>query len=146
MFLEAMQLNATHGRKLDHQDISHIIIKAKDNFGISLQTVALHLYLPPREIQRIDKDVCYVSSTGQAYPLKRGLEHLRGTTLSTEQIDAVRTVRTCEGGRLFLELTTMIKNRLVEWTPLNLERAKVLRDLLTNVLNQQTPKSKKKAS
>lgn len=111
LFLDAVALNSVHGQKLDRHDQTRIVLKLRE-FQISDEMIAVNLHVPVQEVETLSVRVVF-SNEGEAVPMKRGLEHLRGQKFTRAQLEAAGSVRSAEAGRLALELSRLLKNDLV---------------------------------
>jgi len=88
LLLDAMRLNAAHGRSLTKQDKTRCLILAK-KYRVAVKSVALALCMRPSDIKALAEGRVAVAKNGTPVPLKRGLDHLAGAVLTDEQIEAV---------------------------------------------------------
>lgn len=112
LFLAAVEANSHHGRKLDRQDQSRIVLRLRE-LQVEDQTIAVTLHVPVQQIQTLAVRVVY-DSTNTAIPSKRGIEHLRGQHVSDDQLKVLQSVRSAEAGRLALELSRLLDAGLVD--------------------------------
>lgn len=112
MFLDAVALNAIHGRRLDRHDQTRIVIKLRE-YGIADRVISVHLHVPELMIEKLSLRVV-VDEAGERQPSKRGFEHLQGQTLSASQMSAMDSVRSGEVGRLCIELTRLLDEGLAD--------------------------------
>lgn len=135
LYIEAVRLNAAHGRRLDRHDQTRIVLKLQE-LHVDDRTIASTLLVPEQEVRTLAVRIVY-DSVGTAVPQKRGLEHMRGKTLSSEQIDAMKTVRSAEVGRLAYELTKLLEHELVDYEdPLVDERLRQLSHAVAGALKR----------
>ncbi len=94
MFLDAVALNATHGRRLDRIDEVRITILG-EQYGLDATRIAAALHYPEERIKTLRLRVATVEQPGpgtvpgtQQLPLKRSMRHLAGSTLTKEQVAA----------------------------------------------------------
>lgn len=112
LVLDAIALNATHGRKLDRIDRVRSVLLA-EQAGAPVERIALALNISPERVQKLTVRVAYAPAAGLvgqvvealdtatapkagevAAPatvrviLKRPLQHLSGTILSADQAEA----------------------------------------------------------
>jgi hypothetical protein len=94
LLLDAIALNAAHGRKLDKIDQVRAVVLA-DQRGIATPLIATAMHIPQEKIEPLRVRVARAPSgsrgtvTGtQTVVLKRPLRHLEGHTLSEEQVKA----------------------------------------------------------
>lgn len=111
LFLDAVELNASHGRKLDRHDQTRIVLRLRE-LHVPDQQIAIRLHVPEPTVTQLAIRVV-MDSSGTPLPSKRGLEHLRGQTVTAEQIKTMDSVRSAEAGRLCLELTRLLDSNLV---------------------------------
>lgn len=135
LFLEAVRLNAGHGRRLDRQDQTRIVLRLQE-LHVEPRVIAMTLHVPEQEVRTLSVRIVYDTS-GAAVPLKRGMEHLRGQTLSDEQLKAAKSVRSAEVGRICMELNRLLENELVDYTdPQVHQRLKELAGLVASALKR----------
>jgi hypothetical protein len=135
LFLDAVQLNAEHGRKLDRHDQVRIVLRLRE-LRVEDRVIAASLHLPEERVQVLALRVVYDAGS-QALPSKRGLEHLRGTQLTPIQVETMQSVRSAEAGRLALELTRLLQQGLVNMDhPLIVQRLHDLHGVLRTTLKQ----------
>lgn len=135
LFLDAARLNAAHGRRLERQDQTRIILKLQE-LKVDERTIAIALHIPEPEVKTLAVRIVY-DSTGAAVPQKRGLEHLRGQKLNDAQIEAMKSVRSAEVGRLCMELTRLLENELADYDDVRVEqRLRTLATAVTAALRQ----------
>jgi hypothetical protein len=113
LFLEAVDLNAHHGRKLDRHDQSRIVLRLRE-LQVDDRTIALTLHVPEQQVQTLSVRVVYEASTGTPQPIKRGLEHMKGQTVTADQMTVIDSVRSADVGRLALELTRLLDAQLAD--------------------------------
>lgn len=111
LFLDAVALNSAHGRKLDRQDQTRIVLKMRD-LHVSDQQISLTLHIPEATVQHLSLRI--VQAPSGPIPSKRGLEHLRGQSITSEQVEVMGSVRSAEAGRLCMELTSLLDADLVD--------------------------------
>lgn len=116
-YLDAVAFNAAHGRRLDRHDQTRIVLKLQE-LNVESKTIAAVLHVPEQEVRTLAVRIVY-DTTGAAVPQKRGLEHMRGQTLSVEQVTAMKSVRSGEVGRLCVELIRLIEHDLVDYADPN---------------------------
>lgn len=131
LFLDAVELNASHGRKLDRHDQTRIVLRLRE-LHVPDQQIAIRLHVPEPTIQHLAIRVVLTPS-GDAMPSKRGLEYLRGERMTSEQVTVVGSVRSAESGRLCLELSRLLDAGLVD-----LDNAVIVERLQTLAVSIQT--------
>lgn len=112
LFLDAVDLNSAHGRKLDRHDQTRIVLRLRE-LHVPDQQIALRLHVPEPTITQLAIRVV-IAPSGEQLPSKRGLEHMRGTTLTDAQVSVMGSVRSAEAGRLCLELTRLLSAEMVD--------------------------------
>lgn len=112
LFLDAVEFNSHHGRKLDRHDQTRIVLRLRE-LNVEDKVIALRLHIPEPTIQMLSLRIV-TDSAGVSYPAKRGMKHLYGKEVTDEQISAMRSVRSAEVGRLCLELTRLIDAGMVD--------------------------------
>lgn len=111
LFLAAVELNAAHGRKLDRHDQVRIVLRLRE-LKVNDQQISVALHVPQPTITSLALRI--VQGPDGATPSKRGFEHLRGKKVSAAQMAVIDSVRSGEVGRLCLELSRMLEQRLVD--------------------------------
>lgn len=119
LYLDSVQLNAQHGKRLDRHDQTRIVLRLQE-LKVDARTIAMALHVPEQEVRILAVRIVY-DTAGTAVPQKRGFEHLRGQTMSDDQIGAMKGVRSGEVGRLVGELVKILENELVDYTDERLE-------------------------
>lgn len=114
LFLDAVALNSTHGRKLDAHDRTRIILRLRE-FQVPDQRIAIVLHIEEPKVQQLAIRIVH-GPDGTAHPNKTGFSHLRGQTLTEGQIATVKSVRSGEVGRNCLELIKMLDSDVVDLT------------------------------
>lgn len=112
LFLDAVALNSSHGRKLERHDHTRIVLRLRE-LQVDDQVISLSLHVPVAQVQLLSLRVVLMPD-GEAMPSKRGLEHMRGQQMTQEQVDVIGSVRSGEAGRLALELTRLLDAGLVD--------------------------------
>lgn len=111
LFLDAVAFNSAHGRKLDRQDQTRIILKLRE-LHVADQVISMTLHVPEPTVQQLSLRI--VQAPGGPIPSKRGLEHLRGQAMTAEQVEVMKSVRSAESGRLCLELIRLLRADMVD--------------------------------
>jgi len=130
LFTDAMRLNAGHGRRMSSFDVARCA-RIAETLSIDPDQVASALSVRVERIAQVRAVKEAVTVDGQCVPIRRGLAHLAGRTLSPRQVEAARTI----GGQSPLyhanQLVALIESdSLPEEDASLLERLAVLRDLL----------------
>jgi hypothetical protein len=87
LLLDAAELNASHGRRLQTADYARLISRAKA-FGIDDVTVAKCLHITVDKLTQIKVHRLAKITPRQPVPIKRTIQHLAGTTITDEQVEA----------------------------------------------------------
>lgn len=111
LFLDAVELNSAHGRKLDRHDQTRIVLRLRE-LNVPDHHIAMRLHVPEPQIKQLAIRV--VMSPSGPVPSKRGLEHMRGQDMTTEQVAVMESVRSAEAGRICLELTRLLRAEMVD--------------------------------
>jgi len=88
MFLDALRLNASHGRPLTPFDIRHALIRCID-LGIEPLRAADVVHVPPIRVTEMI-GLSAQTKAGTRIPLKRGLSHLAGRVIDDGQAEVNR--------------------------------------------------------
>lgn len=110
-FVEAVRLNRAHGRKLNSSDVIKSLGRLRD-MGYDDDDIATIVHIPKARIEQLSVRVA-VSSAGVPVPLKGGDRHLRGRTVSQEQIEALNARLGVSYGRHARELIRGIEQNLL---------------------------------
>lgn len=110
LFLDAVALNSAHGRKLDRHDQTRIVLRLRE-LKVPDQEIAINLHVPEQQVRQLS--VRIIMAPSGPLPSKRGLEHMRGTSMTQEQVSVMDSVRSGEAGRLCLELTRLLDAGMV---------------------------------
>jgi hypothetical protein len=87
MFLDAMRLNASHGRSLTKCDRARCVLQMR-KFRIGANRVAAALGMTLKALQALGEGRVARAKDGAQVPLKRTIAHMAGQTLTDEQIEA----------------------------------------------------------
>ncbi len=132
LFLDAVSLNSSHGRKLDRHDQTRVVLRLRE-LQVPDQRIALQLHVPEPTIQQLALRV--VMAPAGVLPSKRGLEHMRGKEMSESQVSVMGSVRSAEAGRLCLELTRLLDADLVDMSDDTIiQRLKALSEAIERAL------------
>jgi hypothetical protein len=130
LFLDAVRLNATHGRRLDKVDTVRIVSMA-DRIGISSSTIAAVLHMPEETVSVLRLRVALAPhETDGTIPgttkivLKAATAHLAGQTLTEGQAAAAQTAP----GTSYLLLAIQLR-RALEEDLIDRENDRLLREL-----------------
>ncbi len=134
LFLDALRLNGHHGRRMSTFDVARCA-RIAEQLAIAPEQVATALSVRVERLSEIRAVKEAVTVDGACVPIRRGLAHLAGRTLTPRQIDAARRI----GG----QPPVYHANQLIELLEADavptedavlLERLAVLRDLLATRL------------
>lgn len=132
-FMDAVRLNAQHGRKLDRQDQTRIVLKMQE-MKVEPYVIASTLFIPEAEVRTLAINVVY-GAEQEPHPNKRGFAHLRGETLTPLQLQTIQSVRSGEVGRACRELVRMLQAQLVDLDdPKVVEQLRELSELIQKTL------------
>lgn len=84
LLLDAISMNASHGRKLDRMDQARAVLLA-EAAGVSVQAISVVLHMPEEKVQQLRIRVAYTEPGGPPVVLKRPAAHLSGKILTEEQ-------------------------------------------------------------
>lgn len=114
LFLDAIRMNAAHGKALDRHDRVHCSIHAK-RLRIATDVVAVALHMSAQRYKDLVQERMAISrSTGEAVPLKRTIEHLAGTKLTRGQEDANRKLGGMRQAFFVNQVILLIEQGLVD--------------------------------
>lgn len=89
LFLEAMRLNANHGRNMTSFDRTHAIEKAM-RFEIDPALIATALNMKIERVTEFKTERCAkLENSRRVVPLKQSIRHMRGHTMTKEQCEIV---------------------------------------------------------
>lgn len=134
LFLDAIRLNAGHGRRMSSFDVARCA-RIAEELAIDLDQVATVLSVRPERLGQIRAVKEAVTVEGARVPIRRGLAHLAGRTLSPRQVQAARSI----GGQTPLyHANQLIELLASDSLPVEdaalLDRLAVLRELLLTQL------------
>lgn len=113
MFLEAMRLNASHGRKLSPYDKARCLARAEE-LKLEPEIVASALHMAPQRLGEI-KATRFAQYKAEPIVLKRTAAHMAGGELTQEQV----AYNTKAGGMnqsfYINQITTMLEADAVDW-------------------------------
>lgn len=143
LFLDAVALNAAHGRRLDRVDQVRVVMLA-ERVGLSEVQVATVLHMPTERIATLRVRVAKLpDGVNGAVPgtrqlaLKRPVMHLAGRTLTKEQAQAHHTVPGTSYLLVARQLSEGVKHRLINPEDERLREALIgLRELLISYLSE----------
>lgn len=114
MFLEAMRLNANHGRNMTSYDRTHAIAKAT-KMDIDPAEIASALNMSIDKVTSFKVDRCAkLENSRRAIPIKRPIWHMRGRELTQEQADVIPNLGGNSQGFYAAQLIKLIKNNLID--------------------------------
>ena len=144
LLLDAISLNASHGRKLDRVDQVRVVWLA-EQVGITPVQIATVLHVPAERIETLRVRVATIPAGGNGQsvpgtnqiPLKRPVSHLAGTTLTSAQAASMRSVPGTSYLLIARQLTDALQHRLINENDQKLHNALVeLADALEAYLAQ----------
>jgi len=91
LFLDAVALNGSHGRRMSSFDIARCA-RIAETLAIDPDQIATVLSVRPERLGSIRAVKEAVTVEGTRVPIRRGLAHLAGRTLSPRQVQAARTI------------------------------------------------------
>ena len=83
-FADAVRLNVSHGQPLDAYCIRSAIVRLFA-FGLKREAISEIVRIPVEQITKMERGFAQSSETGSTVPLKGGLSHMKGKTLTPEQ-------------------------------------------------------------
>jgi hypothetical protein len=135
-FLDAVRLNASHGRNLSTYDRVHCLIRA-DEFKLTAEEMADALSMTVGAVGELRTDrmgrlrVARAEDTGRAVPLKFPVKHMAGKTLTRAQVDVVKRLGGNNQVFYINQLVDLIENDMIDLeNPRVVERLEVLLELL----------------
>lgn len=139
MFLDAMHLNAGHGRTMSNFDRAHcVILAAKHKIEPEQIAAALSITVEKVGELRADRIGKLRSAGGASIPLKRTIHHMAGQTLSKAQAEAQEKLGGMDQLFYVNQLIVLIENKL-----LDIENEKLMAGLkrLADLLNGLSEKA-----
>lgn len=86
-FKRALTANAAHGERYTHIDYAHMVLRGRE-LGIPETKIAELVHVTPGFLDVIVRDWFGYNGSGQAIALKSTIKHMRGQTLTSDQIVA----------------------------------------------------------
>lgn len=138
LFLEAMRLNAAHGRNMTSYDRAHAISRA-EKFEIDPALVASALNMRRDRIDEFQQQrFCRVKGKRNGVPTKLPIRHMVGKVLTREQAEAIPSLGGNQQGFYVNQLIILIETDMLDTDNERLmERLKVLQGKLDEVLLQK---------
>jgi hypothetical protein len=138
MFLDAMHLNAGHGRTMTNFDRVHcVILAAKHKIEPEQVATALSITVEKVGELRADRIGKLRSVGGASIPLKRTLHHMAGQSLTKTQVEAQQKLGGMDQGFYVNQLIVLIENELVDTgDPKLMQNIQRLADLLAKLLRK----------
>lgn len=134
MFLDAVRLNAKHGRNLTQMDRTGAIIKAK-RFGINQDAIAVVLNIRVNKVKELKTHIATIQNTRIVVPLKLPVRHFAGQTITQSQADVMPHVGGSHHLRLVNELIDAVSVGLIDTRNGQLmERLRELADVIRKFL------------
>lgn len=84
-FEAALKANAHHGHRYTHIDYAHMVLKGQE-LGLSNFDIARLVYVTPGYLDEVTRDWFARDKSGALVPLKRTIRHMKGLTLTDEQL------------------------------------------------------------
>lgn len=116
LFAHAVQLNATHGKRLSAWDRLRCIELSRKK-GLAWSSLAAALGTTESSLDKLEKDRTGYNREGRVVPLKRAARHMRGETLTDEQEVAQRKLGGNEARFYFQQITLLIESDLLPREP-----------------------------
>lgn len=88
LFADAIRLNISHGERLTSYDIKNAIARL-ESLGVTRVAISEIVRVPAPKIEKLVRGFAQ-SADGAPLPLKRGLGHLQGQTLTDRQAAAIK--------------------------------------------------------
>lgn len=113
MFLEAMRLNASHGRNLTSHDRARCVIMANE-FHIPEEDIATSLNIRIQKVDELLKSHTATEAKNGTKPIKKTIKHLAGTVLSKRQMEVVPKLGGMDQAFYVRQLLLLIDNDLLD--------------------------------
>lgn len=135
LFLEAIRLNANHGRNMTSFDRTHAMEKAL-RFEIDPALVAAALNMKLERVTEFKSERCAkLENSRRCVPLKQSIRHMRGSTMTKEQADTVSKLGGNNQSFYVNQLILLIDNGLLDLKNERLlERLKLLNQKISKLL------------
>ena len=141
LLFDAVQRNASHGRKLDQIDQVRAVTML-ESAGVTQDKISLALHVPEKRVEKLRIKIGKVKkSSSQAVPgsnkivLKRPVQHLVGTTLTEEQAEVHKSLPGTSFKLVADQLSSAIRANMVDLGDENLmESFRELYEQLSRVL------------
>lgn len=138
LFLEAMMLNANHGRNMTPFDRTHAIQKAV-KFEIDPQLIAAALNMKIDRISFFKQERCAKLENSRTYvPLKMPIRHMRGQTITKEQSEIIPKLGGNQQMFFINQLIMLIENDMFDWSK---EKAIERLDYLSTLIGRSSRKA-----
>jgi len=133
LLLDAMRLNAKHGRQLTRYDRTRCVLLA-ERLGVPLDEIASALSMTVEAVGALRSDRVgrmHVAKSSEDIPLKRTIRHFAGRSITKGQAEAQQKLSGMEQAFYANQLIILIDNRLLDTANERLmERLAILRDKL----------------
>lgn len=137
LFLEAMSLNANHGKNMSPFDRTHAIQKAF-KFELDPELVASALNMRIDKVTEFKVERCArLENSRRVVPIKMPIRHMAGKVMTKEQVDAIPKLGGNQQVFLINQLITLIETGLFDWSN---ERAVVKLFHLGSLISRQEEK------
>jgi len=144
LLLDAIRLNAPHGRMLDSHDKTHCIILA-EKLHIPESELASALSITVDKVGKLRLGrigELHIGKTVNAVALKNTIRHMNGRILTKEQSDANNQLGGMNQIFYVNQIILLLDNNLVDWGNENLiAKMAILRERLNNCLKMKKAKS-----
>ena len=111
MFLDAVRLNASHGRRLDPYDLRRCVARLRE-LGVEPDAIAEVIHVLPARLEDIGKQSA-LGPQGTVVPLKSGLMHLRERKLSRKQVEGIERASGMAALYHVNQLINLLENNLL---------------------------------
>ncbi|HEX9810644.1 MAG TPA: ParB/RepB/Spo0J family partition protein [Burkholderiales bacterium] len=115
LLAEAIRMNRAHGRPLDRYDLTSCMQRLQE-MGFTRERISEVVRMPVDKLAHFAKGFANTAA-GEAVPIKRGLEHLRGQTLTAPQIQAVEKYGGMHASFYANQLLLLLENNMLRETP-----------------------------
>lgn len=112
MLIDSMRMNASHGRNLTKYDRSKCKLMAK-KFRISMNDLAKTLGMRPGELKALAEGRVAVCD-GIKVPIKRTIEHLAGTSITSDQLEANKKLSGMNQAFYARQIITLIESDMLD--------------------------------
>lgn len=89
LFADAVRCNIGHGLQLDSYTVRAAVIRLTE-YGYSKEAISDVVRMPVEQLEKIERGYASEQASGKPIALKGGLSHLKGTSLSPQQMQINR--------------------------------------------------------